>query len=375
MKLKEVVGNEDAKSELLQWALDWERNKKSKPILLTGPIGTGKTTIVNALAQELAWNTLVLTTQDLRNTKKTLPLITPGKGLTGFETLFIIEDADATLTKRDVSRIKELEPEHPLVISAADAWDPKISDLRTYCRKIELKKINSRTITSFLTNYAKENNLNEELIPGIVDSSEGDLRSAIIDLTYSTAGSRERNEDVFKELLKVFKHGFNEANQVSNSTDLDLFFRWVEENIPAEYEDPQEIADAFQWLSKAFVYKGRINNRQYYTLMRYLKPVGLGGVAVSKKNKYAKFTRYQFPSIIRKLSQTKKNRGAIKSAGLKIGSRTHASSKKGIETIKLTGVSEESSRFYNLSEDENALIASTINELEANKSNKSKKKR
>ncbi|NUN11387.1 AAA family ATPase [Candidatus Micrarchaeota archaeon] len=376
MNYEQVLGNEEAKDEILKWALDWDRGKKNKPLLIVGPVGVGKTAIINALIEKMGWNKVEIYREDLSDEKKLKPLTQPGKTLLGTQSIFVIEDVDAMYSKRDVTKIKKYfeSIEHPLILTGISLWDQVFAEVRNYCLKIELKKINSRSLKSFLEKQADEKNFNKENIPFIIESSNGDVRSALIDLENESFGQRERESDVFKELLKVFKHGFDDAMTVNDSIDYDLFVAWVEENIPAEYESPEEVAKAFDWLSKSSVFKGRIFNRQYYTLMRYLKPLALGGVAISKKQKYAKFTRYQFPSIIKKLGESKKNRALLKSIGKKVSAKTHSSTRIGIATSRLTGITQEAAAYYGLDEDEAKLITPSLEVLKNKKTNKRKTK-
>jgi hypothetical protein len=53
-----------------------------------------------------------------------------------------------------------------------------------------------------------------------------------------------------------------------------------------------------------------------------------GGVAISKKDVYRKFTRYQYPSNIMLLGRTKEARGELKESLAKMTEVLHCSSKK-----------------------------------------------
>jgi len=55
------------------------------------------------------------------------------------------------------------------------------------------------------------------------------------------------------------------------------------------------------------------------------------GVALAKERPYAKFVKYNFPGILRKLSASKIERARIKAVGLKIGAKCHASSSEAAE--------------------------------------------
>ena len=107
--------------------------------------------------------------------------------------------------------------------------------------------------------------------------------------------------------------------------DPDIFMKWVDENIPREYTKKQDLANAFEALSRADFYNGGIYRRQNWSLMKFQIHMMTAGVSLAKEEPYHGFTPYQFPTFIRKLSATKGKRAAKKSAAKKIGKRIHSS--------------------------------------------------
>ncbi|MGH9876558.1 MAG: AAA family ATPase, partial [Nitrososphaerales archaeon] len=67
--VKEMVGNEDARITFLEWLVNWKNG--SKPVLLVGPPGVGKTTLVKAIVKELGYDMVELNASDVR-TKENL---------------------------------------------------------------------------------------------------------------------------------------------------------------------------------------------------------------------------------------------------------------------------------------------------------------
>src|SRR5271157_3516825 len=68
-KVADMVGNEDTRRRFVSWLEGWEQG--TKPALLVGPPGTGKTTLVHATAAELGYYVIELNASDLR-TKEAL---------------------------------------------------------------------------------------------------------------------------------------------------------------------------------------------------------------------------------------------------------------------------------------------------------------
>ena len=96
-------------------------------------------------------------------------------------------------------------------------------------------------------------------------------------------------------LLKVFKttdpfvalSAFDNVNE-----DFDKRFLWIDENLPREYKDPKSLARAYDALSKADVFRGRIRRWQHWRFLVYIRAYLTAGVAVSKDEKYKKMVQY-----------------------------------------------------------------------------------
>ncbi|MBI5229523.1 replication factor C large subunit [Candidatus Micrarchaeota archaeon] len=374
-KLAEVAGNEPAKEEVKKWALDWERNKVQKPLLLWGPTGIGKTALVEALALEVGWDLIETNASDLRDAEtiqKLYGLSSASKGLFGEKRLILIDEIDSAFDRGEIPAITKIlkESGQPVIIIANDVWSQKLAGLRTSCKLIEMKGVNARTVTDVLQKIAvKEKNSECGFAAEIAKNNKGDLRGAINDLQACVVGAvegnvvpsaRDREESVFEAVRHVLKTMiYGEAVKAADNLDEDLetFIKWLEENIPAEYEKSEEIAEAFDWLSRGDVFRGRIYRRQYYDLLLYVRALSLAGVALSKKETYRKFTPYKFPSIIRELGASKKNRGLLDSIASKVGSKTHVSKKDAKEVaLPFMPLSKAAKEYYGLDDEETAFI-------------------
>jgi len=106
---------------------------------------------------------------------------------------------------------------------------------------------------------------------------------------------------------------------------------WIAENIPNEYEKPEEIAAAYDKLSRADVFRGRIIHTQAWGLQAYSNELMTFGVANAKKEKYRKFTRYVPPKILQKMGASKSERSERDSIARLIGKKLHCSKRRSIE--------------------------------------------
>jgi replication factor C large subunit len=62
--LADIVGNTTAVRQMADWAKAWSR--KSRPLLLYGKPGTGKTSSAGALANDMGWEVIELNASDQR---------------------------------------------------------------------------------------------------------------------------------------------------------------------------------------------------------------------------------------------------------------------------------------------------------------------
>ena len=60
-----MIGNEDARLAVMKWLSRWIDG--SRPLLLVGPSGVGKTTLVQVLARKFDYDLIEMNASDTRN--------------------------------------------------------------------------------------------------------------------------------------------------------------------------------------------------------------------------------------------------------------------------------------------------------------------
>ncbi len=365
-KLDEIAGNEEAKQELLKWALELEKGGKAfKPVLLSGPVGVGKTTLARCLALQMGWEMVESDASRIRSAKEIREVLGASAGystLWGSRRLVVVDEIGTTSDRGSAGALASLarESSQPLLFIANDPYEKGISPLRLLTRPVELRKVNSRTIAALLKKIAKAEGMPEgEYIGRIAASCGGDVRAAITDLQSlhgfeaQAEGFREREEDVFEAIRRTLKaETYAEAVRAADGLDQEIsaIVLWLSENVPIEYEKPQEVARAFEALSEADVFLGAVKRSSSYSFWRYARVLALAGTALAKEKKYFKFSKYAFPARMRRRSASA---AALKQAAIKVGQKTHASSRRARrDTLPFMPAAKSDSEFYSLEPDE-----------------------
>tara|TARA_Y100000310_G_scaffold345859_1_gene471626 strand:- start:20659 stop:22056 length:1398 start_codon:yes stop_codon:yes gene_type:complete len=346
------IGNSDIVASSVEWVKKWQNDENQPPLLLWGQTGSGKTALAYLLAKQFKWDVVELNNSDLRSkdvVERVVGAATQNASFFGAKRMILIDEVDA-LTRTDrggaaaiASIIKTAK--NPVVLTANDIFSNKnISTLRFVCKAFEFKKINYLSMAKRLREILDGESIpfDEEAIKELAKNANGDMRSALLDIQtlaleknismgdINSLGSRERQQKVFTVMKAIFKGTeFSEIRRSRTKTDLsnDMLFRWVEENIPRQYRDRDTIALAFNYLSRADVFNGRIFNRQHWGFLRYSSALASEGVGLAKNEVSHDFVAYQFPGLLSMLSRTSGIRAMKKSLGKKFGSKMHSSSR------------------------------------------------
>ena len=299
-------------------------NKKissKKSLTLHGPPGIGKTSLAYAIANEINSEIFELNASDLRNKIKLREILQPvahQKSLLKKGKIILVDEVDG-ISAVDRGGLTELlnlisSTYYPIIITANDIWSKKLSALRKKSELIQLKEIDYKTIKDVMIQILKKENnfVKNDVLTRIAIKAKGDLRAAINDLqTVSKMDNpsqiffdeRNKETDIFNALRLIFKgKPTNNLLQIFNSIKMpiDQILLWVEENIPAEYQN-EELARAYEALSKADIFKGRIYRQQYWRFLVYQNIFLSYGISASKKDIKTGFTSYKKPTRILKI--------------------------------------------------------------------------
>jgi replication factor C large subunit len=110
-----------------------------------------------------------------------------------------------------------------------------------------------------------------------------------------------------------------------SSVDYDDLMMAVADNLPLRYTDPARLAEAYDFLSQADMYRGRIGTENWHLLKYYYN--SLAEAAAVQPESYKPFTFISPPIKIITLFWTKGKRTMLDSICAKIGKQCHVSRK------------------------------------------------
>lgn len=284
--ISDMVGNEKARAAIIEWFAKWK--KGTKPLLLVGPPGIGKTTIAYLVAKQFGYDMIGLNASDVRSKSRINEILTPvlaNASVMGIPMIFV-DEVDGIHGRGDYGGASALvdilkEPTVPIVLAANSDDSDKMKSVKKVVKTIQFKRISPRLLRVCLENILKKQSA--KLSPGalikVIDKSKGDVRS-MINLTQSlVTGFNPQTEKSFENInVEDGVNAFFKANSVEEARSV-LYSMQIDprEKINAFYSsivtsdlDNSTLAKYLEIISTADMLFGRIMKTQNWRLLRYL---------------------------------------------------------------------------------------------------------
>ena len=347
--LSAVRGNDKARDAFEKWARTWDEHREA--VILHGSPGVGKTSAAHALANDMGWDVMELNASDSRTADvvekvageaaKSGTLTEGGAG----RRLVVLDEADNFHGNADYGGSAEVTrvvkaANQPIVLIANEFYDMS-NGLRNVCQDVEFRDVSKRSIVPVLRDICRQEGIEYEdaALDAIAEETSGDLRSAVNDLQALAeetevltadavvTSERDRTEGIFDFLDDVIKHADAET-ALKQSYDVDEtpddLLNWVADNVPKDFYG-DELADAYEFLSNADRWLGRVRATQDYSYWRYAGDNVAAGVPAARQHDHGGWTRYGPPSYWSKLGRTKGTRKQRDAIARKIAQRSGTS--------------------------------------------------
>jgi replication factor C large subunit len=356
LSLSQIVGNEEAKSTFINWLKRWKTGGKA--VLLYGPPGTGKTTLVQVASSNYGFKLIEMNASDVRTKETIMKTAGPiARETSLFKALYnktgsllFMDEIDGIFGQADRGGIGSVlkiihDTKTPVVLAANDPWNPKLKLLRRSCEMIRFYSVRPPKIVALLKRILKEERIEaeEEALRILVEKSKGDVRSAINDLQtltqfgeklkksdVSNLAIRDRQIDVQEALSRIFfAKSVRQAKNALNESRIhyNMLFQTIHDNLPFQYSDSKSLTSAYDSLSRADVFLGRITRTQSWSLLSYALELMTAGVAAANKGNVQKIN-YNFPPRkILLLGKTKTERKLRKGICERVSAKCHVSTK------------------------------------------------
>ena len=237
--LEDIIGNEEIRLNILKWLVKWFPG--TKPLLLIGPPGVGKTTIVKIISSFLNYDLIELNASDTRSGPQLEKLINPlynNTSIFGKKILLFFDEVDGIYGREDSGGLEILinivKASNFPIIFVANYTHIKLKNLSKICKIIKFQRISENLLMIFLNYVLFEQNypLSLDDKKWIVEKSNGDVRTMLNLAQSKCTGYGKFVHETFKIDIS---EGLNEFFQSKKKDEA----RKILLSLDGKYSDPR----------------------------------------------------------------------------------------------------------------------------------------
>lgn len=269
-----IIGHKEQISQILTWF-----QNPIKGILLTGPPGIGKTTMIHLIAKEQGYNVTEYNASDTRS-------ITMLKGILALgmkrlvKEVIVMDEVDGLSSGKErgsIGEIAELIRKSPTpIICIANDKSPKLKPIISVCIDIKCNRPMKTTIATALLPIVKaeEISLSKTDLEQLCEKSGNDIRSILNTLDFYESNTEQHKDSIHRLDLFSATHRLMSAKQMKITDAEDLVYvdyhmipLMVQEAYTSAAANTDELEKAANLISEGDVMNSTLWNTQDWTML------------------------------------------------------------------------------------------------------------